>query len=104
MASRIDLVAGAPLQVRGTVQTLDASAQTFRINDLTIDYERHAGGSALLRALQPMGRRARSTFSQIELLAEQCEKRYSRRSEARHVIPTRIRVLGRRARVVIKGP
>jgi hypothetical protein len=38
LASRIDLVAGVPLQVRGTVQTLDASAQTFRINDLTIDY------------------------------------------------------------------
>ena len=38
LASRIDLVAGAPLQVRGTVQTLDAGAQTFRINDLTIDY------------------------------------------------------------------
>lgn len=38
LASRIDLVAGVPLQVRGIVQTLDASAQTFRINDLTVDY------------------------------------------------------------------
>jgi hypothetical protein len=38
VASRIDLAAGVPLQVKGTVQTLDTNAQTFRINDLTIDY------------------------------------------------------------------
>jgi Domain of unknown function (DUF5666) len=47
-ASRIDLVAGAPLQVRGTVQTLDASAQTFRINDLTIDYSGVVPGGKLV--------------------------------------------------------
>jgi hypothetical protein len=38
LASRIDLVAGAPLQVKGTVQTLNTAEQSFRINDLTIDY------------------------------------------------------------------
>jgi hypothetical protein len=48
LASRIDLVTGAPLQVRGTVQTLDASAQTFRINDLTIDYSGSAPGGKLV--------------------------------------------------------
>jgi hypothetical protein len=48
LASRIDLVAGAPLQVRGTVQTLDANAQTFRINDLTIDYSGSAPGGKLV--------------------------------------------------------
>jgi hypothetical protein len=48
LASRIDLVAGAPLQVRGTVQTLDAGAQTFRINDLTIDYSGVVPGGQLV--------------------------------------------------------
>jgi hypothetical protein len=48
LASRIDLVAGAPLQVRGTVQTLDAGAQTFRINDLTIDYSGLVPGGRLV--------------------------------------------------------
>jgi hypothetical protein len=47
-ASRIDLVAGVPLQVRGIVQTLDASAQTFRINDLTIDYSGVVPGGKLV--------------------------------------------------------
>jgi Domain of unknown function (DUF5666) len=38
-ASRIDLqAAGSPLQVKGTVEALDATAQTFRINDLTVNY------------------------------------------------------------------
>lgn len=48
LASRIDLVAGAPLQVRGTVETLDAVAQTFRINDLTIDYSGVVPGGKLV--------------------------------------------------------
>ena len=48
LASRIDLVAGVPLQVRGTVQTLDAGGQTFRINDLTIDYSGVAPGGKLV--------------------------------------------------------
>jgi hypothetical protein len=48
LASRIDLVTGAPLQVRGTVQTLDAGAQTFRINELTIDYSGVAPGGKLV--------------------------------------------------------
>ena len=48
LASRIDLVAGVPLQVRGTVQTLDAGAQTFRINDLTIDYSGVVPGGRLV--------------------------------------------------------
>jgi hypothetical protein len=48
LASRIDMVTGAPLQVRGTVQTLDASAQTFRINELTIDYSGVAPGGKLV--------------------------------------------------------
>lgn len=29
---------GAPLQVKGTVEALDTSAQTFRINNLTVEY------------------------------------------------------------------
>jgi hypothetical protein len=48
LASRIDLVAGGPLQVRGIVQTLDAGAQTFRINDLTIDYSGVVPGGKLV--------------------------------------------------------
>ena len=48
LASRLDLVAGVPLQVRGTVQTLDTSAQTFRINDLTIDYSGVTPGGKLV--------------------------------------------------------
>lgn len=38
VASRIDLAAGAPLQVSGMVASLDVGAQTFTINDLTVDY------------------------------------------------------------------
>jgi Domain of unknown function (DUF5666) len=39
LASRIDLqTAGAPLQVMGAVQALDAGAQTFQLNALTIDF------------------------------------------------------------------
>jgi len=38
-ASRIDLLAGsAPLQVKGTVEALDPSAHTFKLNELTVDY------------------------------------------------------------------
>jgi Domain of unknown function (DUF5666) len=38
-ASRVDLLTGsASLQVKGTVQALDVSAQTFKLNDLTVDY------------------------------------------------------------------
>ena len=48
LASRIDMVTGAPLQVRGIVQTLDAGAQTFRINELTIDYSGVAPGGKLV--------------------------------------------------------
>ena len=48
LASRIDSVTGAPLQVRGIVQTLDASAQTFKINDLTIDYSGVVPGGKLV--------------------------------------------------------
>lgn len=48
LASRVDLVAGGPLQVRGIVQTLDAGAQTFRINDLTIDYSGVVSGGKLV--------------------------------------------------------
>jgi len=48
LASRIDLVASGPLQVRGIVQTLDVGAQTFRINDLTIDYSGVVPGGKLV--------------------------------------------------------
>ncbi len=38
-ASRIDLLAGsAPLQVKGTVEALDSTARTFKLNELTVDY------------------------------------------------------------------
>jgi len=39
VASRVDTsAAGAGLQVKGTVQSLDTTAHTFRINSLTVDY------------------------------------------------------------------
>ncbi len=38
-ASRVDLQpGGTALQVKGAIEALDPTAQTFRINDLTIDY------------------------------------------------------------------
>jgi hypothetical protein len=37
-ASRVDLTSVTTLQVRGTVQALDTTAHTFRINTLTVDY------------------------------------------------------------------
>ncbi len=47
-ASRIDLLPGdAPLQVKGTVQALDAAAQTFKVNELTVDYSGVQVGSQL---------------------------------------------------------
>lgn len=43
LASRVDLqTAGAPLQVQGLVQTLNADTQTFHINGLTVDYSQAA--------------------------------------------------------------
>lgn len=60
-ASRIDLhAAGSPLQVRGTVGALDATTQTFRINDLTVNYSGVRfdgmpanGMTATVQALEP---------------------------------------------------
>jgi hypothetical protein len=37
-AKRIDLQSGSSLQLEGTVAALDTTAQTFRINNLTVDY------------------------------------------------------------------
>jgi hypothetical protein len=47
VASRVDLTSGTTLQVRGTVQALDTTAHTFRINALTIDYSGIAPNGAL---------------------------------------------------------
>jgi hypothetical protein len=57
-ASRIDLVAGSALvQVKGTVEALDVTAQTFKLNELTVDYSGAQvggklvnGGTATVRA------------------------------------------------------
>jgi hypothetical protein len=38
IASRIDLTSSMSFQVRGTLQALDTTAHTFRINMLTVDY------------------------------------------------------------------
>jgi len=38
VASRIDPTSSAEPQLKGSVQSLDATAQTFRINTLTVDY------------------------------------------------------------------
>jgi hypothetical protein len=38
VASRIDPTSSAELQLKGTAQSLDTTARTFRINTLTIDY------------------------------------------------------------------
>jgi hypothetical protein len=48
LASRIDLALGALLQVKGTVQTLDVAAHTFRINGLVIDYSGSVPSGKLL--------------------------------------------------------
>jgi len=48
LASRVDLsAAGAALQVKGVVQGLDATARTFRLNDLTVDYQNIAPDGTL---------------------------------------------------------
>lgn len=38
VASRIDPTGSAELQIKGTAQSLDSTARTFRINTLTVDY------------------------------------------------------------------
>jgi hypothetical protein len=60
-ASRIDLQAGSsPLQVVGTIAALDPVAQTFRVNDLVVDYSGVQvvgtlanGSTASIQALSP---------------------------------------------------
>jgi uncharacterized protein DUF5666 len=48
IASRVEPAsASSPLQVRGTVQALDTTAQTFRINTLTVDYSAVAPSGTL---------------------------------------------------------
>lgn len=48
VASRVDLKpAGSNLQVKGTVGSLNTTAQTFRINTLTVDYSKSAATPAL---------------------------------------------------------
>ncbi len=46
-ASRIDLQASGSLQVKGTIEALDTAAQTFKINDLTVDYSGQRIGGRL---------------------------------------------------------
>jgi uncharacterized protein DUF5666 len=51
LASRIDLqAAGAPLQVRGAVEALNADARTFQINNLTIAYTQAKVNGSLANA------------------------------------------------------
>jgi len=47
-ASRVDLEpAGSNLQVKGVIEALDTTAQTFRINALTVDYSASSSTTAL---------------------------------------------------------
>jgi len=51
LASRVDRsAAGAVFQVKGVVQELDATARTFRLNDLTVDYRNIAPDGTLAEA------------------------------------------------------
>ena len=48
LASRVDLkAAGGGLQVKGVIQALDATAHTFRINALTVDYSAATSANTL---------------------------------------------------------